>query len=263
MFTLRDQVFPGEAGSARAVSVSGYQQEVGRVCDQVNDNDRRRAHEDTIVRTRLQRAKTTIAQRNALLDPVRRTVARSGHTLASFGALDTPTALAASRRDTEAAWNRNLARLRDYALRLDRVTTRAQLLAAVDHLSSLRPLLTSDAVTLASGLERLGAANCDLQPPRVTATFTLPPLPAEKTPHRDHHIRTSGARGTGSSGGGGGGSRGSVDTPAAPSYSQRSSSGSPGSVNTPAAPSYPRRRFRERPRSVNTPGAYSNGGGEG
>ena len=101
-----------------------------------NANDRRRAHEDTIVRTSLQRATTTTAQRNALLDPVRRTVARSGHTLASFAALGTPTALAAYGRDTEAAWNRNLARVRDYALRLDGAATRAQLVAAVDHLSS-------------------------------------------------------------------------------------------------------------------------------
>jgi uncharacterized membrane protein YgcG len=211
MFTLRDQVFPGEAGSARAVSVPAYQQQVGRICDEVNDDDRRRAHEDTIVKTRLQRAKTTIAQRNALLDPVRRTVARSGHTLASFAALDTPTALAASRHHTEAAWNANLARLRDYAQRLDRVRTRPQLLAAIDHLSRLRSLFTSDSVKLASGLERLGAANCDLQPPRVTATITLPSLPTERPADRKHHVGASGADANGSAERGGGGNTGSAN----------------------------------------------------
>src|SRR5215213_8769990 len=84
MFTLRDQVFPREAGTAAAVPVSVYEQHVGRVCDEVNDNDRRRAREEKTIRRQLQRAKTTIAQRNALLDGVRRTTTRAGQTLATF-----------------------------------------------------------------------------------------------------------------------------------------------------------------------------------
>src|SRR3954454_16754751 len=36
MFTLRDQVFPHAAGTATAESVVAYQQQVGRVCDEVN-----------------------------------------------------------------------------------------------------------------------------------------------------------------------------------------------------------------------------------
>src|ERR671930_42815 len=118
MFTLRDQIFPSEGGSAAAISVPAYQQQVGRICDELNENDRRRAHEDATTKKRLDRATTTIQQRNALLDAVRRTTSRSGHALASFTALQTPESLSAPRRNTAAAWRRNLARLRSYALRL-------------------------------------------------------------------------------------------------------------------------------------------------
>src|SRR5918992_1019644 len=67
MFTLRDQVFPREAGTARAVSAPAYQHEIGRVCDEVNANDRRRVREDRTIKRTLRRARTTMAQRNALL----------------------------------------------------------------------------------------------------------------------------------------------------------------------------------------------------
>jgi hypothetical protein len=240
MFTLRDQVFPGEAGSAGAVSVPAYQQQVGRICDQMNDNDRSRAHEDTTLKAALYRADTTIAQRNALLDPVRRTVSRDGHELAVFAALETPKALASARRNTETAWNRNLARLRDYALRLDRIRTRTDLLAAIDHLSKLRPLLASDGVTLASGLERLGAANCDLRPPRVTATITLPSPRTQRLADRDHHAGTSGAGARGTKERGQGRTAGSANTPGS------GSSGPGADAST---------------RSANTPGSGSSGPG--
>jgi hypothetical protein len=174
MFTLRDQVFPREAGTAAAVPVSVYEQRVGSVCDEVNDNDRRRARDEKTIRRQLQRAKTTIAQRNALLDGVRRATTRAGQTLASFSALQTPAALVAISHDTEALWSRNLARSRDYAMSLERAGSRAQLLAALEHLSTLRPALARDGDKIRSGLQRLGAASCDLEAPIVIRTFTLP-----------------------------------------------------------------------------------------
>ncbi len=203
MFTLRDQVFPSEAGSAGAVSVPVYRQQVGGICERVNDDDRDRAQQDVKVRHRLERARTTTAQRNALLDGVRRTSARSGQTLAAFNGFAPPKALAAVRRDAQAAWHRNLARLREYARRLDAVTRRAQLLAAVRYLSGLRPRLAEDGVALRSGLERLGGAQCDLQAPRVPPTFTLPALPhgtssagpAVDTPHTSTATRPVGGPG--------------------------------------------------------------------
>ena len=180
MFTLRDQVFPREAGTAAAVSAPTYQRDIGGVCDELNDNDSFQARDEKAIEKRLQRAETTIAQRNALVDGVRRTASRSAHALAAFNALEPPAALAAVRHDTETAWNRHLARTRDYAVMLDRAGTRAQLDAALNHLVSLRPAHARDSDTLRSGLERLGDASCDLEPHIVSRTFTLPKLDTDK-----------------------------------------------------------------------------------
>ena len=180
MFTLRDQVFPREAGAAAAVSAPTYQRDIGGVCDELNDNDSFQARDEKAIEKRLQRVKTTIAQRNALVDGVRRTAWRSAHALAAFTALEPPAAFAAVRYDTETAWNRHLARMRDYAMMLDRASTRAQLVAALDHLVSLRPAYARDSDKLRSGLERLGDASCDLEPHIVSGTFTLPKLDTDK-----------------------------------------------------------------------------------
>ena len=174
MFTLRDQVFPREAGSAAAVSVSAYQQQVGRICDELNDIEHRRAVEAKQIRRKLERARTTADQRTALHDGQRRTILRSGHALAKFTAAESPKASLATRRQTEATWKRNLARLSEYALRLDHAGTRKQLLAAIDYLSRMRPALAKDGVKLMSGLNRLGQASCDLRAPVTTGTFPLP-----------------------------------------------------------------------------------------
>ena len=180
MFTLRDQVFPREAGTAVAVSAPTYQRDIGGVCDELNDNDSFQARDEKAIEKRLQRAKTTIAQRNALVDGVRRTASRSAHALAAFNALEPPAAFAAVRRDTETAWSRHLERLRDYAMTLDRAGTRAQLVAALNHLVTLRPAHARDSDKLRSGLERLGDANCDLEPHIVSRTFILPRLDTDK-----------------------------------------------------------------------------------
>jgi hypothetical protein len=184
MFTLRDQVFPRESGSAQAVSSPAYQQQVGRVCDELNTDDSRRARELKGIRKQLRRAKTTTVQRNALLDGQRRTIARSSHALASFTALESPKPLRTTGRATRAAWNRNLTRLETYAERLDRVGTRAQLVAAIGYLSSLRTPLAQDGVKLMAGLQRLGGAHCDLRTPISTPTFPLPPLRKTERPER-------------------------------------------------------------------------------
>ena len=194
MFTLRDRVFPNESGSAAAVSLPTYQQEVGRVCDELNEDDRRRATEIRAIRKKLRRAKTTLAQRNALLDGQRRTIARSGHALASFTALATPKDLLATRRSTTLAWNLNLGRLRAYALRLDRAGTRAELLAALGYLSELRPRIAETGVTLMAGLGRLGGASCDLRAPIITPAFTVPPV-HRRTPESHIDAGTPGETG--------------------------------------------------------------------
>ena len=84
-------------------------------------------------------------------------------------------------------WNLNLTRLTEYASRLDRAGKRAELYAALDYLSRLRPQLTKTGVALMSGLKRLGGNSCDLRPPIVTAAFTLPALR-----HTTHHHGSAG-----------------------------------------------------------------------
>src|SRR5919197_5997516 len=277
MFTLRDQVFPREAGTAVAVPVSVYEQRVGRICDELNNNDRARAREDKTIKRELRTAKTTIAQRNALLDGVRRSIARSGHALAAFAALETPKALAAERDRTQAAWNRNLARLHDYALRLPRSATRSQLLATLDHLATLRPLLASDGVTLTSGLERLGQANCDLRPPIVTATFTLPALPTHRRTRSDTHRRRTHVNTPAPTGGrqtnpsaansaGSGGSNGSGTTSAnTPGATGGGSVGAnnPGPTGGGSTGASTPGATGGGSTGANTPGATGGGGGEG
>ena len=277
MFSLRDQVFPSEAGSAGAMSTSVYEQHVGRICDEVNANDRLRAHEDSKIRVGLPRAQTTIDQRNLLLDAVRRTAARDGQTLASFTGLAAPKALASVRHATGTAWNRNLARVRDYALRLDGAGTRAQLVAALVH---LRPSIAADHVTVAAGLERLGAAECDLQPQRVTRTFTLPPprTQHEPRPHhagQHHHGTTDQPSVTGKG-------TPNAQTPATPPAEAPATAPAPAPAPAPAAgsssrgtvPSQPganapmpsTARPTPGPNSTNTPGgggAAGGGGGSG
>ena len=203
MFTLRDQVFPRESGTASAVALPEYQAQVGRVCDELNADDSRRASENRSVERTVERARTTLIQRNAMLDAQRRTIARSSHALSRFTALDPPESLAAVSRSAKAAWDRNLGRLRTYALKLDRAGARPQLLQAVDYLSAQRPKLSDDGVRLMSGLRHLGGTSCDIAAPRITRTFTIP-VPAAERSHE------KGTRGSGSGGAtGGGGPRGS------------------------------------------------------
>lgn len=168
MFTLRDQVFPREASTATAMSASVYQDGVGEVCEQLNTAERARARGDRALARRLRRAKTTIEQRNALLDAVRRESARAAYALAAFDALDPAKAVAAKHRFTKAAWDCNLDRVRAYRVRLDSASNRAQLNAATKGFTRERSALARDGVRITSGLQRLGEGNC-----RVG----LPPLP--------------------------------------------------------------------------------------
>jgi len=240
MFTLRDQVFPRESGSAQAVSTSAYQQQVGQVCDELNTDDSRRARELKTIRKQLRRAKTTTVQRNALLDGQRRTIARSGHALASFTSLETPASLRGTGSSTRAAWNRNLTRLRTYAERLDRVATRAQLVSAIGYLSSLRTPLAEDGVKLMSGLRRLGGANCDLRTPISTPTFPLPPLHTSKRAEKE--VASTGGAATSSAAANGaasqtkGGAGGSAQDSSAGGSSAGAGTNTPGTVGGGAVP---------------------------
>jgi hypothetical protein len=174
MFTLRDQVFPSERGTAGAIDEGAYRARVGRICDELNAVERARRRDDRRLARELKSARTTTAQRDALLDFARRSASRSSHALAGFAGLRAARGTGSTHKATVASWQRNHARVLDYIERLDRAPGRNGLLAAVDHLSRERTALAQDGQRINEGLQRLGTDSCDIDPPVVTETVTLP-----------------------------------------------------------------------------------------
>jgi hypothetical protein len=182
MFTLRDQIFPADAGHAEA-SRGAYEQSIGQVCDAANEAERERERNAARLAKRLKRARTTLDQRNAVLDSTNEILVSSQHRLASFKGLDAPSVLKTREGDTSAAWGRMVARLEVYAQRLDAVTNRRDLLAVVETLPSMRTGLGRDSVTRDAGLTQLGGGHCELDAPTVTPTITLRDLRQPVTSH--------------------------------------------------------------------------------
>jgi TolA-binding protein len=103
MFTLRDQIFPRQAGTTQA-SVLVYEQSVGETCDALNQAAKARVKTATQLAERLRHARTDVAQRNALLDSTRQIITRSEQALIRFRGLVVPGALAGHERATATAW---------------------------------------------------------------------------------------------------------------------------------------------------------------
>jgi hypothetical protein len=183
MFTLRDAIFPNESGRAEA-SVQDFQRSVGEICQDLNSAARVQARDTRRVGVLLRAASTTLAQRNVLLDGVRRSLARSNLQLSRLRGLEAPKPLAATHRATVTAWSRNVERVLSYAQRLDEVATRRQLGAAIKVLADDRPAIARDGITLHAGLMRLGVRECRFDDPIVSKTITLPALPGRAQPHR-------------------------------------------------------------------------------
>jgi hypothetical protein len=175
MFTLRDQIIPNESGTASA-SLGAYQGAVGGICDDLNEAERTRAKDARALLHELPKQRTTLRQRNLLLEGVNRSVAAGVDQSSRLRGLAVPEELAGRHATTLAAWTRNLDRIREYAQRLDGVRTRNDLSAAVRYLSRIRPALSRDGATLRAGLVRLGSSACRLEPAIVTRTVTLPPV---------------------------------------------------------------------------------------
>lgn len=57
MFTLRDQVFPGEGSTASAVNAGAYQAHVGRICDEINESEKLRRQGDRKLARQLESAR--------------------------------------------------------------------------------------------------------------------------------------------------------------------------------------------------------------
>jgi hypothetical protein len=238
MFTLRDAIFPNESGRAEA-SVQDFQRSVGQICQELDSAARVQARDTRRVDVLLRKASTTLAQRNVLLDAVRRSLARSNHALSTLRGLEVPKRLTTMHRATVATWSGNVERVLSYSQRLDEAATRRQLGAAIKVLADDRPAIARDGITLHAGLLRLGGRECRFDPPIVSKTITLPSLPGRAQPHS------------------------SVNAPA---VTDRSSGAPPpaASVNPPAAAPAPGSSGAP-PNRVNAPSAdapLASGGGE-
>jgi hypothetical protein len=173
MFTLRDRIFPRQAGITQA-SVLAYEQSVGETCRALNQAARARAKNAKQLAERLSFAHTTVAQRNALLDSTRQLVARSEQALIRFRGLDVPAAMASRARETAAAWMRMIARVRRYEGRLDAARNRHELISTVKTLSAMRMALGLDGFNRSTGLTSLGGGQCNLGREVVPPALALP-----------------------------------------------------------------------------------------
>jgi hypothetical protein len=200
MFTLRDQVFPREAGTAVAISEPAYQAAVVQVCDAFNEAEHRRAAQLERLRRDVRRARNAPAQRDAILRQSRDSTSRSGAVLAQLLAVEPPDTLAAVQRSAVRSWQRNLDRRRAYQVRLEKTSTREEILTAVAPLNRERGAIQSDTVTLTAALRRLGGAGCRLDP---VADIPVPLPDVDQGDVRGRHADGPSAGG-GDAGGGGG-----------------------------------------------------------
>jgi hypothetical protein len=139
---------------------AAYRAQIARVCQAVNTAEHARQRDEEVLRRALARARTTRAQRDAILVTTRATISRNGRNLADLRSLDAPAASRAQHLTATTVWGRNLERARQFAVRLDRSTDRADLRRAIAPLTAARPAIERDLVTLATALQRLGGEAC-------------------------------------------------------------------------------------------------------
>jgi len=164
----------GSATTLEATEVS-YVKDVGAVCDDMNTAQAARRRGALQLRKRLDRARTTIAQRNALIDDTQSTIDRFTRVFGSFRELGAPERLVRLHRATAGAWSDSLARLRKYRTLLAGGHTRARLIAILERFSRGSGLIIeAHGVDVRAGLERLGGAECDLDAIKTVRVFTLP-----------------------------------------------------------------------------------------
>ena len=171
MLTLGDHP-PDNTGSA-AVAPSGqaYRTQVVGVCERVNAAERLRLRDLKRLRHAVNAAYTTRAQRDAILVATRGVVSRGGRNLAQLQTLEPPQASRALHAATVQLWNRSLDRMRDFGVRLDSSSNRSELRSAIAPLTTARPAMERDSVTLAADLQRLGGSGCQIH------SFSEQPVP--------------------------------------------------------------------------------------
>ena len=175
MFSLRDQIFPREAGTATA-SIGLYERSVGDICAALNRSEKARKADALRLRRRLGRAATTLAQRNALLDSNNQVLGTSRHLFARFRSLDVPKPRRDRHAETEAAWRDIVTTLGDYSQRVDAATNRRDLVAANKTLPRARRALSEDYATREANLTNLGGGLCTLKRQIAVPSIALPEL---------------------------------------------------------------------------------------
>jgi hypothetical protein len=180
----QDEEARGPPAPTEDASEIVYRRDVGDVCDRFSAAQRARRRDGLAMRTRLRRARTTVVQRNAIIDDSQTTIDRSTAIYVSFSGLTPPTAVRPLHEKTAAAWRDSLKRLRAYRSRLEDGDTRARLVAVVNGFKrSHGPIVEENAVVVREGMAELGGADCDIAAIRTVPVFALPSLRKPARPH--------------------------------------------------------------------------------
>jgi serine/threonine protein kinase len=168
----------GSGGADPPSSPAAYRERVVEVCENVNAADRRSRREAATLRRTLRDAPSTRTQRDAILVATRASISLSGRNLADLRSLEPPANSRILHRTVEQVWDQSLARLRAYAVRVDRSSTGPELLRALDTLSKWRPAWQEEKVTVTAGLQKLGGEGCRIHK-FSDRPIPLPPLEGE------------------------------------------------------------------------------------
>jgi hypothetical protein len=162
------------------MSAAAYRAQVVKVCGRVNAAERARRRDATSLARKLKAARTTRAQRDAILVATRATISRGGSNLAALKSLAPPQSSRGLHADTVDVWDRSLDRSRAFAVRLDEASDRKALLGAIAPLTQARAASQEDAVDLVAGLQRLGGPQCEI----IRFSERPVPLPPLRRRHR-------------------------------------------------------------------------------
>jgi len=264
MVALAGKVGSGHQAQAEA-SLPEYRQSVGEVCAAVNDHEDDRAENTAKVARRVARARTTLAQRDAVQDATQLVVRNGEHDLAMLQGLDAPRALTRTADTAAAAWTRTLDRLRDYVHRLDVATSPATVFAAAEHWSDAQLARHRDLTTQRAALVKLGGGRCRLDAEIATKAIRFTWI----DPGAQGTRRSVTAHSKAPKGGGAGGSSpdGGTQTPAAAPPAGGSASASTGTAAPPSSPDGSPDATPAAPASrsggAKSPDASGGGAGEG
>jgi hypothetical protein len=173
MFTLRDQIFQRESGSALA-STAAYQLAVGDICSEVNEAAAATTKDNQDLRAALADAKTVTQERNALLTAAKAGAHRAHDGVAALMGIVPSDDGKSVHRATTTAWKRNAHRLDAHAQRLDNATSQRDIQRAMASLSAARPAIAEDRTAVRAGLEQLGGTECRLERADADPPISLP-----------------------------------------------------------------------------------------